>query len=235
MNRKLLGVAVALFAGAALAQTGNTGSVTLQGRVARTVSISNTTATYVAPGSGPVAVFGAATSPVAFDIDWNFDDINLMTPTDTAANGSSVRLMLTFDMRSNAGYALTAQAAEQLGGASVLAPTAIGFCTKTLATSTNTARVQLPRADAPVFDCRSTVNGTYDAVADQITYTSTLADIDDPVTPTSVLTGNQISTGGTNNSPNNYITVGTEFAFRPELFLTQGNFSYTVTFTASNP
>lgn len=238
MSKKLLGVAVALFAGAAFAQSGNTGNITLRGTVARTVSISNATAQYVAPGSGPAAVFNAATTPTAFDIDWDFGDINLLTPT-VADPDSTVKVVLSFEMRSNDGYVLTAQAFDITGGTTVLAPSEVGFCTSALGTSANTARVLLPRADVPAYDCRTVPNNSYDATTDVVTYASTLANIIDadvdPTTATSVLTGNQISTGGSNNSVNNYITVGTEFSFRPQLFLTQGAFNYMVTFTASNP
>jgi len=236
MNKKLLGVAVALFAGAAMAQSGNTGRVELKGTVQSTVSMSNASIAYVAPGSGPAPINNGATSPTAFDYTVDFGDINALTATDTAANGSSVRVLLTFEMRSNKAYLLQASNTDLLGaGASILTPAEIGFCTRSIANSANTAKIFNPatRVDAPTHDCRSTPNGTYDAVNDVVSYAHNLAPFTGPAA--TVLSGPQISTGGSVNSANNFIVVGQEFAIRPELFHSQGAFDYRVTYTASTP
>jgi hypothetical protein len=142
------------------------------------------------------------------------------------------RLNLTFEMRSNIAYRLTAAAFDNLAP-SILPPTAIGFSVKSIAECANPTQVWNSglRVDTPVplFDATAGVNGVYNAVLDEITYASTLADA---AVQTDILTGERISVRGSLTSPNNFIIVGTEFVFRPEIFLGAGNFSHTVTFTA---
>jgi len=239
MNKKLLGVAVALFAGAAFAQpipSGNTGRVQIQGTINSTVAMSNASIAYVAPGTGPAMPANTGVSPTAFDYAVNLGDINLLTATDLATNGSAVRILLSFQMRSNNSYHLKAQNVDNVAApGSVMTPAEIGFCTKSIANASNTAKIFNPgtRVDAPTHDCRVTDNINYDSVNDSVTYNHTLAAITGA--QQDVLVGPQISTGGSTNSNNNFITVGQEFAIRPELFHQQGTFNYTVTFTASTP
>lgn len=223
MNRKLLVAALTLFGTAAFAQT-NTGTIQLTGSIQDAVAMRNAVLT---TGAGGAEVDNGGTT--AFNRTYNFGNINLLTPSD--ADGF-VRLNLTFEMRSNVPYRLAVDWNDDLTP-SALTGSEIGFAIKSVTQSTNNSQVFDPtgRVDAPVapFNSTTTTNGVYVAATDTTTYSSTLANA---ATETNVLTGPRISARGSLNSPNNYISVASEFVFRPELFLTAGNFSHTVIFTA---
>jgi hypothetical protein len=225
MNKRVFGIILALASTAALAQN-NIGSVTLTGSIQNAVAIRNPL--FVGVSTGTAVNNGG---PTAFDWTYDFGDVNAIPVGDLDASGFA-RLGLTFEMRSNIAYRLTAAAFDNLAP-SILPQTAIGFSVKSIAECATPTQVWNSgiRVDTPVplFDATAGVNGTYNAVLDEITYASTLADA---AVQTDILTGERISVRGSLTSPNNYIIVGTEFVFRPELFLGAGNFSHTVTFTA---
>lgn len=223
MTRKLFVAIAALVSSAAMAQT-NTGSVQITGSINDAVAMSNAVLT---TGAGGAEVNNGGTT--AFDRTYNFGNINLLTPSDP---DGFVRLLLSFDMRSNIDYRVTAQASDDLSP-SALTPAQIGFAVKAITESTPNSQVfnAGARGDAAAapFDATAVTNGTYVAATDTVTYASTLADA---AAETNILTGERISVRGSLNSPNNFITVQSEFVFRPELFLAAGNFSHTVVFTA---
>ncbi len=224
MNKRVLGTILVLFGTAALAQS-NTGSVTLMGNIQNAVALSNP------QFSGVPGVLTDNTVATAFDLIYDFGDINLIPAASLDVNGFA-RLSFTFDMRSNIGYRLAAVSVDNLAPSS-LTPAQIGFSVKSIAECATPTQVfnsgaRGDAAQAP-FDATATVNGTYDPVADTVTYASSLADA---AVESNLVTGERISIRGSLTSPNNYIIVGTEFVFRPELFLGAGNFSHTVTFTA---
>lgn len=209
---------LATLPGAVFAQ-GASGTGTFGGTVPTTFSISNTSNGNLAAALG---TFGTLT--IGKDV--------LSTPTP-----------LSFRLRSNAGYKLTAQVGSLVGisdgAASGVSTTLqaiktgdIGFGFTTAVDRTGSSvvggGVTPIRTDAIVtgFD----VNAGWPTVTTGHTpaFTKTLHDIF--ATDTQILSGDRISASGDNSSSDNFLTVTVGVATLPQ-YMTPGDFSGTVTFT----
>jgi hypothetical protein len=219
-----LGIVLSIAAGVASAQT--SGTVTVNGSVAKSASIRWWSFTALNTEAGTNAP-NTQNSPLLFTL--NVGDVSPSNANSYA--GGKVKVVL----RTNAAYALSAQvtASSGFGGAANgdLTLSDVGFGLANLANSG--ALVFGDPASNSVF--AGSFGNDPSAAAKNADGVPTFAtSFNNLSASTQVLSGPRISKGGAVSSPNNGLLVDTIYAIGPQFF-TPTSFSATVTYTVTTP
>jgi hypothetical protein len=214
---------LALAAGTASAQS--TGSVTINGSVAKSASIRWWSFTALNTETGTNAP-NTQNSPLLFTL--NVGDVSPANLNNYA--GGKVKVIL----RTNAAYALSAQvtASSGFGAASGdLTLSDVGFGLSNLANSGGLVFGD-PATNSVIAGSFGNDPSTASKNADGVpTFPTSLNNVS---SATQVLSGPRISKGGSVSSPNNGLLVDTVYAIGPQYF-TPTTFSATVTYTITTP
>jgi hypothetical protein len=214
---------LALAAGTASAQS--TGTVTINGSVAKSASIRWWSFTALNTETGANAP-NTQNSPLLFTL--NVGDVSPANSNNYA--GGKVKVIL----RTNAAYALSAQvtASSGFGAASGdLTLSDVGFGLSNLANSGGLVFGD-PATNSVIAGSFGNDPSTASKNADGVpTFPTSLNNVS---SATQVLSGPRISKGGSVSSPNNGLLVDTVYAIGPQYF-TPTTFSATVTYTITTP
>lgn len=225
---KMASLAVLVSVTAVVGSAQTSGTVTINGSVAKSAAIRWWSYTALNSEAG-VNAPNTQNSPLAFTL--SLGDVS-PTNTDTYAGGR-VKMIL----RSNASYAVSAQVTANSGfGAAAngdITLSDIGFGVGNLANS-GVLVVGDPATNSVVAG--TFVNDPSAAVkdADGIpTFSNSLNSV--AAAATQVLSGPRISKAGSINSANNGLLVDTVYAVGPQFFTPAAAFSATVTYTITTP
>lgn len=210
---------------AATASAQSTGSVTINGSVAKSASIRWWSFTALNAETGTNSP-NTQNSPLLFTL--NVGDVSPANSNNYA--GGKVKVIL----RTNAAYALSAQvtASSGFGAASGdLSLSDVGFGLANLANS-GALVFGDPATNSVIAGSFGNDPSTAAKNADGVpTFPTSLSNVS---SATQVLSGPRISKGGSVGSPNNGLLVDTVYAIGPQYF-TPTSFSATVTYTITTP
>jgi hypothetical protein len=225
---KLASLAVVVSVTAVVASAQSSGTVTINGSVAKSAAIRWWSYTALNTEAGANAP-NTQNSPLAFTL--SLGDVS-PTNTNTYAGGR-VKMIL----RSNAAYAVSAQVTSSSGfGAAAngdITLSDIGFGVGNLSNS-GVLVVGDPATNSTVAG--TFVNDPSAAVKDGDgvpTFSNSLNSV--AAAATQVLSGPRISKAGSVSSPNNGLLVDTVYAVGPQFFTPAVAFSATVTYTITTP
>ena len=214
---------LAMAAGTAFAQS--TGTVTINGSVAKSASIRWWSFTALNTETGTNAP-NTQNSPLLFTL--SVGDVSPANPNNYA--GGKVKVIL----RTNAAYALSAQvtASSGFGAASGdITLSDVGFGLSNLANS-GALVFGDPATNSVIAGSFGNDPSAAAKNADGVpTFPTSLSNVS---SATQVLSGPRISKGGSVSSPNNGLLVDTVYAIGPQYF-TPTTFSATVTYTITTP
>jgi hypothetical protein len=230
MSSRLLKLAflpIALTLTALVASAQTSGTVTVNGNVAKSASIRWWSYSALNSESGTNSP-NTQNGPLAFTLT-----LGDVSPTNTHTYaGGKVKVVL----RSNASYVLSAQVTASSGfGASAsgdITLSDIGYGLDSLANS-GTLVTGDPASDGTIAGSFSNDPSTASKNADGVPqFTTSLNNVASAATQ--VLSGPRISKGGDISSPNNGLLVDTVYAVGPQYY-TPTTFSATVTYTITTP
>lgn len=223
---KLSALAIVVSVTAVVASAQSTGTVTINGTVAKSAAIRWWSYTALNSETG-VNSPNTQNSPLSFTLT-----LGDVSPTNTNSYaGGRVKMVL----RTNAAYAVSAQVTASSGFGSAangdITLSDIGFGVGNLANSGVLVSGD-PAANSVIAGAFGNDPSLAAKNADGIpTFTTSLNSVS---TSTQVLSGPRISKGGSVSSPNNGLFVDTVYAVGPQYF-TPTTFSATVTYTITTP